>query len=234
MTNLFLFQLEERSIELEGTRARVRVLERHHSRSPKPCLDTTPVRAAPPKRLMAPLPGDDPILLALHAANNSSSTESTHDMHVPVERPPEPPKRQNNKNNPPLVSTNNNNNNNKLKQPSRIPLQTGGSPEKGKKGNSAGSLGRSSLKNKLGGANLSLKSSKESLASSNLSRSKDSLNKLGSLPRKGNSSLPRPNNSPTHKKTATLDATKVRNNANSNNNNNNKVASFWGSWWKIS
>ncbi|XP_059468382.1 uncharacterized protein LOC132192436 [Neocloeon triangulifer] len=184
------FQLEERSIELEGTRARVRVLERHNlSKSPS-------VGHHDPKRHHF-AGTDDPILLAM---TNTSSTESAHDLTLASNQPPEPPKRQNNK-----QSTNNkvtnsmvNNNNNK----SRIPLQTGTTPPKGspeKKKTSAGSLGRASLKKVVGVGGASLKSSRESLASSTLmSRSKDSLNKLSSLPRK-NSSLPRPNNSPSHK-----------------------------------
>ncbi|XP_065351914.1 uncharacterized protein jvl [Cloeon dipterum] len=196
------FQLEEKSIELEGTRARVRVLERHSGGKMATNGHHESSRNLKQQQ-------EDPILLAM---TNTSSTESAHDLALAVDRPPEPPKRQNNKSS--VVSSNNNNNkfgpssNNNNNNKSRIPLQTGtppkGSPEKKK--NSAGSLGRASLKKVVGGA--SLKSSRESLASSTLmSRSKDSLNRLSSLPRK-NSSLPRPNNSPAHKggKTNPLDA----------------------------
>lgn len=210
---------------MEGTRARVRVLERHHSRSTKATETATLVRAAPPKRLVAP---DEHVIA--HAVESPEPPPPP----PPEHRPPEPPKRHNNNKNasPQLLPSPSASSKNK--KPSRIPLHSGGnSPEKSnnKKGGS-GSLGRSSLLRQ----GVSLKSSKESLASSNLSHSKDSLNKLCSLPRKhGISSLPRPNNNNQAAKPASpLDAsTKVRNSVNSANSNH-KAASFWGSWWKIS
>uniref|UniRef100_A0A1B6LEF4 Uncharacterized protein n=1 Tax=Graphocephala atropunctata TaxID=36148 RepID=A0A1B6LEF4_9HEMI len=85
------FQLEEKSIELEGTRARVRLLERlqaaklsgeltHSHTLPPPSHESTPAPLLPRMALPPPLPATD----------HSSSTESAHhdDINSPKRRPP--------------------------------------------------------------------------------------------------------------------------------------------------
>ncbi|XP_046667222.1 uncharacterized protein LOC124358976 isoform X2 [Homalodisca vitripennis] len=85
------FQLEEKSIELEGTRARVRLLERlqaaklsgeltHSHTLPPPSHESPPAPLLPRLALPPPLPATD----------HSSSTESAHhdDINSPRRRPP--------------------------------------------------------------------------------------------------------------------------------------------------
>lgn len=72
-----VFQLEERNIELEGTRARVRVLERLQQRPP------TEVEPEDSEQLRCEQSGLEP----------GSSTESARDHHQPVEIKPSPRRR---------------------------------------------------------------------------------------------------------------------------------------------
>nr|CAD7259430.1 unnamed protein product [Timema shepardi] len=95
-----LDKLEEKSIELEGTRARVRVLERIQYRAASEEEDPPPM--IPPEAstnlviplLALPMPIDD-IASATHddTVHHSSSTESAHDHTDTVEtkKAPEPP-----------------------------------------------------------------------------------------------------------------------------------------------
>jgi hypothetical protein len=239
---MFVPQLEEKSIELEGTRARVRVLEKHQMKSSATSSTVTTLKNCT---------NSDETLL------NSSSTESAHDVGSPLrtvstpEKPPEPPKRHHSR-----TTTI------KGKKPSRIPLpppKAFSAPSKAPTSTTKNSSpspssfslqGRTTLRksNDSPLANNSLQNNLKSSRESISSRSKDSLkckesvaaatsNKL-TLPRK-NATVSRPTSSPSGRplnnsvsKTAGMlevDSTKVRN----SNTSTGKVSSFWGHWWKI-
>ncbi|KAF4526335.1 hypothetical protein B566_EDAN012262 [Ephemera danica] len=194
-------ELERKSIELEGTRARVRVLEKHQ------------------QRLQGKQP--EPVKVSEEALLNSSSTESAHDGSSPVrsiqqtaDKAPEPPKRHHSR------STTI-----KGKKPSRIPLpppKAFSAPSKaapspaqharastlGRKSNSESPA--SSLQNtKSNRDSISSRSNKESLKVA--AAGKETTSKL--FPTRKNATSSRPTSSPSSRhKTAgvlELDATKV-------------------------
>ncbi|XP_071051253.1 probable basic-leucine zipper transcription factor L isoform X2 [Onthophagus taurus] len=116
------FQLEDKNIELEGTKARVRVLEQLQKppQSSAPSPDVIPASESPPNHLermsrseitTASMKAMSPFPLTLQL-DHSSSTESAHDQATNE-----------------AATRKSTNNSNKSKQPSKIPLKSYAAPK---------------------------------------------------------------------------------------------------------